>query len=165
MIKPIQTIISLIVIAWLSSSAMCTKVVTYAKDYQTDSIDHSYSSNTAIALRQSQRALESLGYEISRVDETRFNIITGWLPTKSDSHYMPLFKRRDYSANAGAYYKLVVSISTDANKIKVSVHTIIKAISGKLKSSYVLENKFLKRLDNFMRSPQIEMTNVGVKER
>ena len=40
-----------------------------------------------------------------------------------------------------------------------------KSDLGKLKSSKVVERKVVKRVDEFMRSPQIVITNVGMQER
>ncbi len=143
----------------------CTKVLTYGATNNTKPLAHSYSSNLETAMHQTTKALESLGYEVLRKDEYRHRITTNWVPTKSDSHYLDLFKRRDYGASAGSYYQVVADIKTDGTRIKVSVSTVIKSISGKLKSSKVVEKKVLTKIDDFMRSPQIVITNVGMSER
>jgi len=157
--------IGFISIWFWTTGASCTKVIAYGVDHHTPAVSHSYSSNVTTVLQQAQDALKSLGYNVLRVDESRNRITTGWEPTKSDSHYMLLFQRRDYAASSGSYYQLIVDIHSDGPKVNVAASTIVKSIAGRLSSSKELENKFLGRLDNFMRSPQIEMTNVGVKER
>ena len=149
---------------WLSAS-MCTKVVVYGKDERTDAVSKTYKSNLRLSMLQAQKALESLGYEVSRVDNQQHQILTGWAAVLSDSHYKHQFNRRDYSASQGAYYQLQVDIVEYGDAIKVSVHTNVKSLIGDLSTSQVVENKFLKRLSDFMRSPQIQMTNVGVTER
>jgi len=158
-------IIGILTFWFMTTAASCTKVVTYGVDTHTLEVTHTYKSNVPTVLQQSKAALESLGYSVLRVDESRNRITTGWLPVKSDSHYFPLFGRADYSAAAGAYYQMIVDVFTDANDVKASASTLVKSISGRLESSLKAENKFLERLDDFMRSPQIEMTNVGVTER
>ena len=163
--KKIFKITALIFLTLGTPASMCTKVITYAADHPTEAVVHAYSSNIAVAMQQAQKALATLGYEVAQVDESRNQIITGWQPSKSDSHYMELFKHKDYSGNSGAYYKLVVDVFEEAPRVKVSVYTIVKSLSGNLTSSHVVENQLLKRIDDYMRSPQIEMTNIGVQER
>ncbi|MBF0107395.1 MAG: hypothetical protein HQM16_18955 [Deltaproteobacteria bacterium] len=158
-------LMALFVLSVSLSAAMCTKVVTYAKDHRTEAIAHSYSTNIPIAMQQTQVALKSLGYNVQGVDWSTNQITTGWRPVTSDSHYMNLFNRRDYSANSGSYYQLVATCSQESHKVGVSVYTVVKSLTGNLSSSMVVEKKFLGRLDDFMRSPQIEITNVGLTER
>lgn len=151
---------------WLwSTGASCTKVVAYGVDHQTQALTHTYSSNISNAMEQTEAALESLGYKILRVDESRHRITTGWQPVKSHSHYMNLFNRKDFAASDGAYFQLIADIFSDGPGVKVAVSTKVKSIAGRLSSSYVAEKQALGQIDNFMRSPQIEMTNVGVKGR
>ncbi len=154
-----------LILGHLLSSSACTKVVTYANIVTTEPIEKSYNTSLAVAMEKSQKALESLGYEIVRVEESQNQIVTGWRPTLSNSHYLTLFKRPDYSANAGSYYQIVADISADGNRIKVAVYTNVKSVAGNLTSSKVVENKFFERLGDFLRSPQIDITNVGMTER
>lgn len=143
----------------------CTKVVTYSTTVTTAPIEKSYSTSIYVAMEKTKKAFESLGYEVIRVEESQNQIVTGWRPTLSNSHYLDLFKRPDYSANAGAYYQMVADISEQNNRVKVVVYTNVKSVVGNLVSSKVLENKFFDRLGDFIRSPQIEITNVGMTER
>lgn len=156
---------ALIVLAFFVTAGACTKVVTYGKDYNTDAVSHHFSSNADTALDLSQKALENLGYKIENFDRESGQINTGWQPTTSGSHFLRLFKRKDYSGNAGVYYQLVVKVQEQSNGVLVMAHTKIKTIVGPLESSKYLENKFFKRLKTYMRSPQLIMTNVGVEER
>lgn len=158
-------IIAFIFIGFMQSGASCTKVVTYAQQYRTDAISHQYSSNRLTALEKAKTAMEGMGLQVLRVDESRYQVTSGWMPVLSNSHYMNLFGRNDYSGSQGAYYQLVADVFTEGNKIKVATYTNIKSLAGKLESALVVEKKFLSRLDNLMRSPQIELTNVGMKER
>jgi hypothetical protein len=152
-------------LAGLSSANMCTKVVAYGSDANTPLVTQSYYSNLQTVREQSEDVLLNLGYEISSVDTSSNRITTGWRPVTSDSHYMVLFKHKDYSAASGAYYQMIIDMTDASPSVRVSVSTTVKSVAGKLSSSEVLENKFLTRLDDQLRSPQIEMTNVGVKNR
>jgi len=151
-------------VIWVTAG-MCTKVITYGTDSRTTPVVKSYSSNIAITLEKARKALDQLGYNVLYVDEANREVVTGWIPTKSDSHYLLLFQRKDYAASDGAYFQIHVEAEEDAGKVSVSVWTEVKSLSGNLSSSYVVENEILKQLDDYMRSPQIIMTNVDVKER
>ena len=75
------------------------------------------------------------------------------------------FERRDYGLTDGAYYQLVVDIMEEGSQMKVAVSTTIKSIAGKMKTSGKVEKRILKQLKNYLRAPQIQMTNVGVKKK
>ncbi len=158
------TQLSLGFILLVLSSPACTKVIAYGAVSETKPVTHTYLSNIQTTQKQTQRALVSLGYQIMDTDESRNRILTGWVPTTSDSHYLEYFNRRDYGAGAGSYYQLVADVFQEGNQVKVSVCTTIKSISGKLTSSRVVEKRLLAKLDDFMRSPQIVITNVGMQE-
>jgi hypothetical protein len=143
----------------------CTKVVVYSRDVKNDAVTRSYRTDVYTAMEQTQRALEALNYKVLLVQEGMDQMKTGWRPTPPDSHYFSLFGRKDYSGNAGVYYQVIVDFVDDGTQVKVSVYTQIKSLVGKLKSSFVIEKKVLAKLDDFLRSPQIEINNVGVTER
>lgn len=151
---------------WLLASAqLCTKVVTYGATNYTTPVEHRYSADMATVTRQTQRALETLGYEVLSVDESRNRITAGWKPTTSDSHHFLLFDRQDFSAATGSYYQLIADLVQDGSVVRVSLSTAVQSVAGKLSSSKVEENRVLTRLDDYLRSPQILMTNVGVQNR
>jgi hypothetical protein len=156
---------ALIAFCGLFSANMCTKVVAYGTDSYTPSVNKSYYSNLQTVLDQSDAVLKNMGFAVNSTDESRNRITTGWRPVSSDSHYLTLFGRKDYSAASGSYYQLVIDIADSTPQIRVSVSTAVKSMSGRLTSSQVIENTFLSKLDDQLRSPQIEMTNVGVKSR
>lgn len=150
---------------WGLSAGMCTKVVAYGTTVQTDAVMADYSSSVETTMESAKKALESLGYSVLDEDLLQRRITTGWVPTTSDSHYLPLFKRKDYGASVGGYYQLIIDFTEDASKIRVTAYTKVQSVSGSLSSSHVEEKKLLTRLGNHMRSPQIVITNVGVQER
>lgn len=155
----------LLIVSFFATAGACTKVVTYGKDFKTNAISHTFSSNSAIAMELSKKALETLGYKIENYNLESGQIVTGWQPTTSGSHFLRLFKRKDYSGNAGVYYQFNVVVTEQTTGVLVSAYTTIKSIVGPLESSKQLENKFFKQLKTYMRSPQIIMTNVSVEER
>lgn len=163
--KQLPKIIGLVALFVMGTAQLCTKVVTYGATSNTDAIARSYAVDMTTAMNETQKAMQSLGYQVLSVDESRSRVTAGWKPTTSDSHYLPLFGRRDFSAATGAYYQLTADFTDDGGKVKVTVATTVQSIAGKLSSSRIEEEKCLNRLDDFLRTPQILMTNVGVQNR
>ncbi|MCP5463973.1 MAG: hypothetical protein H7A33_03010 [Deltaproteobacteria bacterium] len=161
--KIFTQLMGLVVIGYFLTAGMCTKVVAYGTDNHTDPVAKEYSSNLPIVMEQAEKAFTTLGYDVVRVDNDFGRLRSGWRATAPDSHYLLLFDRKDFSANAGAYYQLLVDVKEEAGKVRVSVSTVVKSISGELLSNHVAEKDFLTLLSRYLRSPQIIMTNVGVE--
>ena len=156
-------ILSLVVsVFWMAS---CTKVVVYGSDTLTEAVAGRFTASKNELFYQCVRALDQMGYNLNEISDERGQIITGWRPTTGDSHYMMLFGHKDFSGNAGAYYQLIVTVEEDGPYATVTVSTKVKSVSGKLTSQHVVEKRVLSKLGDFMRSPQIEVTNVGQKDK
>lgn len=156
----------LLIVVWhFTTAQMCTKKIAYAKDYSTSPLKDYFLVDKATAYQAIQKALENQGYEVQSMDQELGKINTGWRPVTSDSHFVKLFNRRDYGVSDGAYYKMNVDVSEENSNVKVLVSTTVKSIVGPLESSGVVERKVLKQVEDSLRSPQIEMTNVGVERK
>lgn len=147
------------------SASSCTKVMVYATSHTTDPVSKKYAGDPVTVYEKSKKALEGLGYQIVSTDDYQYQITTGWQPVKSDSHYLELFERRDYAASDGSYYQMLVTCVSEGAYTRVDVKTSLQSASGKLSSSKSLEKAFLSRLDDALRSPQIQLTNVGLENR
>lgn len=159
------TLIRFFCMSLLLLTSACTKVVVRAKENKTTPVTKSYSTNLETAFEKSRQTLEKLGYSFLQADAMTNVIETRWQPTTSDSHYLLLFGRRDYAANQGGYYKLVVTAEQQGSTVGVSVYTVLQTVSGKLESSEVLEKRFLHKLSDALRSAQIEVNNTGMFEK
>jgi hypothetical protein len=162
-----KTFLTIILIGlWMSTTGqLCTKELAHGKNYTTAPVKQYYVSDLASVTKNVQRILQENGFEVLSVDESRGRITTGWRPTGVDSHYCNFFGRRDYGASDGAYYQLTADMSDENSKIKVNLSTTVKSLVGKMESSGVVERKIFTKLDDYLRSPQIEMTNVGVRNK
>lgn len=147
------------------SAGMCTKVAVYGTDTNTDAVVKIYNADLYSSADRIQKAIESFGYAVTRVDDMATRFTTAWKLVPPDSHYSGYFNRKDFSASQGSYYQLIVEVTDLSPRLRVSVSTQVKSVAGKLTSAHVLEKKVLARIDDFLRSPQIEMTNVGVTNR
>ncbi len=155
-------------LAWvllLALTAACTKVVVRADETKTAPVTKKFSADVASVFQKSRETLNQLGYSLLNADEMSSVLETRWMPTTSDSHYLALFGRRDYSASQGGYYKLVITAEQQGNYAGVTVYTALKTVAGKLDSSEVVEKRFLKKLGDALRRPQIEVNNVGMEEK
>lgn len=161
-IRRLKNVLTVLVIL---ITAACTKVVVLATDHATHPVSKRYAGDPMTLYEKSKKVLPAMGYEIVSTDDYQYQITTGWRPVTSDSHYLSLFNRRDYAAGDGAYYQLILNVVSEGSYSRVDVKTNVQAAAGKLSSAQRLERDFLVRLDDAARSPQIQVTNVGVENR
>jgi hypothetical protein len=130
--KPIVSRLLALVSAILFLTAgMCTKVAVYGTDTRTDAVSKIYNSDAYSAAQSIQKAIESLGYVVTRSDDMATRFTSAWTLAPPDSHYSSYFNRKDFSASLGAYYQLIVEV-TDLNpRIRISVSTQVKSVAGK----------------------------------
>ncbi|MBI2340851.1 MAG: hypothetical protein HYU99_10900 [Deltaproteobacteria bacterium] len=160
-----QRLVFLLFLWFFSTGQTCTKEIVYGKDYYTLPKHAWFLNDKETVMKAVQRALEHLGYEINNTDEEKGRFITGWRPVEGDSHYYNLFGRRDYGITDGAYYQMTVDLTQEGSQIKVAVGTTVKTIVGKLESAGKVEGRVIAELETYLRPPQIEMTNVGVRKK
>ena len=140
----------------------CTKEVVTARDYPTQSLSKYYRLSPEDALDKSSAVLTSMDYKILTTDNGALNLITGWVPTQSGSHYMNVFDRKDFAAATGSYYQLLVKVVPQNGYVRIDMQTNVKGIAGKLESTRSVETEFFKKLDDVARGANIKITNVGV---
>lgn len=151
---------------WMAfSGQMCTKAIVYGRNYNTNPWKAYFETDNASVVSSLEKAFAKFGYEVVESDSSRGRFLTGWRPVEADSHYFNMFERRDYGISDGAYYQMQVDLSQESEQVKVVISTTVKSISGPLESSGKVEKRLLTQLQDFLRSPQIEMTNVGIENR
>lgn len=139
----------------------CNKAVVHGKVRPIAPIAQTYSSSTTETFAAAKKALTLLGYEIKEEDATEGLLRTDWRSTKSSSHYTELFDQKDYGT-VGAYYRLEVKVGEQDGKGKVWVSAPVKSLVGHQKSTTTEEKKVLQKIGDLLRSPDFEMTNLGV---
>ena len=107
--------------------------------------------------------LNEQAYGVAAEDLKNGNIITAWMPTSSDSHYVDLFGRRDPSVNP-SYYQLDIQLETEDGFTTVKVTSKMKSLVSNLKSAGVAENRLLKGIGKHLRKTEPNITNLGVSE-
>ncbi len=106
-------------------------------------------------------ALDQHGYALDQEDLGNGIVTSTWGPVRSDSHYVELFGRPQYTANS-AHYQLDVKIIPDGANTKVRVGTRIKSLTSSLLSSGVEEDKVLISVGDYLRVEAPTITNLGV---
>jgi hypothetical protein len=159
------TLISVLFLWFSTTGQMCTKDIVYSKDYYTQPVSQYFDTDKATMMETVNRALEHDGYEIYNIDEAKGRYITGWKSVESDSHYLDFFGRRDYGLADSVYYQLVIDLLDEGSRVKVVASTTIKSIAGPMKSSGKVEKRIIAQLKDYLRAPQLIMTNVGVRKK
>lgn len=155
-----------VLFSWFSlTGELCTKALVYGKDYRTQPKAELYENGFNEVMETTVKTLENMGYKVHHIDEAKGQVVTGWMPVESDSHYFDLFGRKDFGASDGAYYQLIVDFFQVGSKVKVSISTVAKTIVGRLHTNNKLERKIHRQLADLLRAPQIQMTNVGVDKK
>lgn len=155
--------ILLIVVTALGLGPACSHVVVRGTEQQLTPFSKVFKGSRETVWGAAKQALTDEGYKILEDRPAEGILETGWIPAKAASHYVDLFGRRDY-ATVGAYYKLYVLVSPEDDGQEVAVRGIANSTISNLKSSGAEEEKILRRIANLLRSPSIEITNVGITE-
>jgi hypothetical protein len=144
-------------------SAACAKPLATGKQYSTEPVKELFKTDTNEAYYAVRWALNTSDYPIEEQDLKEGILVTRFVSTKADSHYVPLFGKKDFGVN-GAYYRLRVMIQPSGGNVEVSVLTEVKSLMPNLKSSYYEEERILKKIGDYVRSPNARVTNIGVEE-
>ncbi len=157
-------IASLVVVSLMLVAVGCSKPLADAqviKNIHYFSDDYAAQPNDVYyALRF---ALEQNGFPMNAENMQDGVFTTAWLPVTSDSHYIPLFNRKEYSVT-NSFFQLDIRVVPMDGRTQVDVGTRVKSLVDKLKSSGVIERQVLADIGNFLRKGEPTITNLGVSE-
>lgn len=158
-----KIVLALLLCVGLANLAACGKPRLFGKDQEVNPISKSFTVDTKAALTAVKESLADNGYAIMTTDDAKGVLETHWQPSTSDSHYVDFFNRRDMGT-VGSYYKLVIKVSPKGQAdSQVEISSVAKSIVANLKSTGMEENKILKKVGDFTRKHNIEVTNVGLQ--
>lgn len=154
-----------VVMAVFVLSASCAKPMLDAKTHQMPNVSRDFKTDANQAYYAVRWALKTNGYAIANEDLQNGIITSGWLDSPVDAFYTTPFGHRDYGAN-GAYYQLVINIvPQDGGMTKVEITSRVKSIVSHLQSSGKVEKKILKKISDYLRTSDINVTNIGMEEK
>ena len=158
-------VISFVIGTWSLVISSCAHPMFEAKEKTTTTVSRAFDTDANEAYQAVRWALKTSGYSITGEDLQNGVVTSGWLPTTVDSHYVdPFGGHRDYGVN-GAYFMLEVKIvPMDSGQTDVQISSRVKGMMAHLRSSKVQEGSVLNKVSDYLRKPDIRVTNLGVEE-
>lgn len=108
-------------------------------------------------------ALKENGYPIDKENLSEGMITTSWVPVTSDSHYVPVFGRRDYGVT-NSYHQLQVQVTSEEGRTRVRIGSRVMGLVSNIESTGTEEKKVLANIGNYMRTKDPDVTNLGLIE-
>lgn len=108
-------------------------------------------------------AFRTHGYPIAEEDLQNGVIKTRYAPVKANSHFLNTFDRKDFGIN-GAYHQLEARLAAKNGKTEVQLGSRIQSVVANLQSSGAEEKMILQKVADYLRSPNVQITNLGVQE-
>lgn len=108
-------------------------------------------------------ALKTYGYPIAEEDLQNGILKSRYVPVKATSHYVAVFGRKDYGVT-GAYHQLEVRLLPAGAQTEVQIGSRIQGVVSKLQSSGREEKMIFAKVGDYLRDPNIQVTNQGVGE-
>lgn len=124
-------------------------------------LDRSYAAEPNDIYYAIRASLARFGYPVAKEDLSSGIIVTGWVPTTADSHFVDLFGRPDYGVT-NSYYQFEIKIERQGGRSSVDIATRAKSLVAHLKSSGIKEKALLDDIGNFLRKDEPEITNLGI---
>ncbi len=152
-----------VLILSIGALSACGKPRLFGKDMKVNPIIQNYPIDPKLAFQSAKEALAYNGYNIQTEDPKLGTMETHWQPSTSDSHYVNFFDRQD-RGTVGSYYKLILKITPRGNGgSQVEISSLAKSIISNLESTGIEEEKVLKKIADYTRKQNIEVTNVGIQ--
>ncbi len=114
------------------------------------------------AFRAAKEALLFRGYSIKQEDTANLTLETYWQPTTADSHYVEVFRRKDFGT-VGAYFRLYVKVKPRHSGSSVSITNVAKSFISNVKTSEREETEVMDKIADFTRQRDIQVTNIGLQ--
>ncbi|HPQ81433.1 MAG TPA: hypothetical protein PLZ86_06875 [bacterium] len=158
----VSIVLSFLFLACLTSS--CSKPLASAK-VRTGSpeVSRDYAALPNDIYYATRWALVEAGYAVALENLQDGVIMTSWEPVRSDSHFIPLFDRKDYGVT-NSYHQLEIKIVPGGGRTDVKITSRVKSLAARIKSTGIEEKKILDGIGNYLRKTEPSLTNLGVSE-
>lgn len=142
----------------------CTKVYRTAQPTQPKFIKRNFSNSPNDLYYALRWALRTYGYPIAEEDLQNGVIRSHYVPVKAYSHYVRAFlDREDYGAS-GAYHQLEVRLVPQEGETLVQIGSRIQSVATPMVSRGTEENMILKKVADYLRSSDVQVTNIGLRQ-
>ena len=143
--------------------AGCTKVFRVSTPSKPHYYKQTYAANPNDLYYALRWALRTYGYPIAEEDLQNGVIKTRYVPVKGYSHYLEIFDRHDYGVN-GAYHQLEVRLVSQNGKTEVQIGSRIQSVVSRLQSAGSEEQMILSKVADYLRNPNMQVTNLGAQD-
>lgn len=147
----------------LSSLLSCNKTYRVAKPIEPHFFEKTFPASPNEVYYGLRWALRTYGYPIAEEDHQNGVMKTRFVPVGPKSHYIPVFDRKDYGVN-GAYHRLEVRLVPKGGATEVQIGSRIQSVVAKIHSSGSEEEMILEKVATYLRSPNVQATNLGIQE-
>ncbi len=154
---------TIILLFFLLLSVGCNKVYRTAKPSQPHLYKQTFSATPNDIYYALRWALRANGYPIAEEDLQNGVIKSRFVPVKATSHYLNIFDRQDYGINGG-YHQLEAKLIPQNGKTEVQIGSRIQSIVSRLRSNGSEEELILGKIGDYLRNPNVQLTNLGIQE-
>lgn len=158
-------LLSVVLISGAVLLSACANPSVHAREQVMNKVSRTFNADANKTYYAVRSSLKDGGYPITLEDLKNGVIKTGWRASKADSFYLNPFGHTDYGAN-GAYYMFEINIVPDDSGSRVAVDVIshVKSMASPLLTSEIYEKKLLKKIAEYLRPADIDVTNIGIIE-
>lgn len=152
----------LLLLCCLVPFTACTKVFRVAKPSSPHYFKRTYAASPNDIYYALRWALRTHGYPIAEEDLQNGVIKSRYVPVKARSHYLKLFGRQDFGVSGG-YHQMEVRLVPRGGNTEVQIGSRIESMVVHLQSAGTEEGMILEKIADYLRSPQAQVTNLGVQ--
>lgn len=157
-----KTISFLLLFGLLALSA-CTKTYRVAKETSPKLIQKEFAASPNDVYYALRWAFRSHGYPMAIEDLQNGVLKTRYVPVTPSSHYVAVFDRKDYGVT-GAYHQLEARLVPRGGKTLLKIGSKIQGVVANIHSNGSEEKMILGKVADYLRDPNVQVTNQGVQE-
>lgn len=158
----------LMLMVLLCAVTACVKPALTAKEQSTTPVERMFTATPNQAYYAIRWALASVGYPVGHEDLVNGMISTSWVPTSPTSHFLNPFDRADPDArdfvNLSGYYKIDFQVVPEGGKTRIVATSRVRVMVAAVKSTGAQEEMVLRKVGDYLRTSDPDVTNLGVKE-
>lgn len=144
-------------------SVGCTKTYSVAKETSPKLIQKEFSASPNDLYYALRWAFRNHGYPMAVEDFQNGVLKTRFVSVKPSSHYILIFDRKDFGVT-GAYHQLEARLVPRGGKTVLQIGSRIKGIIANIHSNGSEEAMILSKVADYLRDPNVPITNQGVQE-
>ena len=155
----LAAVCSLGVVVWFCS---CAKPMAIATAKPQKAVSQTFANEPNEVYAAVRWALQTNGYPIETDDKQAGSLVSRWVATKIDSHYVKVFGRKDYGVT-GAYHRLEANLIPEEGGTRLEMISDVQSVVSTIYSSGKEEKMILEKAADYLRDPSVAVTNLGLE--